>query len=88
MVQQLDGETTKRNPQKTKKDLFWRYGEGSHPCLNTCEVETCKSCNTDQLNSNQQSQMVCAAKSGVLQEVLANQLKKTNLGEALFLRLF
>ena len=27
--------------------------------------------------------MVCAAKAGVLQEVLANQFKKTDLGEGL-----
>ena len=31
--------------------------------------------------------MVCAAKSGVLQEVLADQFKKTKLGEALLVRL-
>ena len=34
-------------------------------------------------STSDNSQMMCAAKAGVLQEVLANQFKKTKQGEAL-----
>ena len=70
-VQELGGKTGKRSPQKNLSDLFRRYGEGLHLRLMTCEIQKYK-----------YTQMVCAAKSGVLQEVLANQFKKTEQGES------
>ena len=75
MVQELDGKTAKRSPQKTQSDLLGQYGKGLHLRLKNVKYR-----NT---SSTDNSQMVCAAKAGVLQEVLANQFKKTKQGEAL-----